>query len=239
MEYNFDKFEEKLQILHLNITDLMKRQFSDYYELLCEWNKVMNLTAIIEFDEVIEKHFLDSAALGAFFNLENKKQVIDLGTGAGFPGIPLKIMFPELEILLADSLKKRILFLDEVIKKLELSNICAVHGRAEDLAHKKEYREKYDLCVSRAVARLSCLSEYCIPFVKPGGMFVSYKSADITEELEQSKKAIEILGGQLDKVEKFQLPDTEYGRSLVFIRKVNSTLKKYPRKAGTPVRCPL
>lgn len=239
MNYNFDKFEQKLLLLHLSMTDLMKNQFSQYYDLMCEWNKVMNLTAITEFDEVIEKHFLDSVALGAFIDLKHEKRIIDIGTGAGFPGIPLKILFPELDILLVDSLKKRIVFLNEVIQKLEISNICAVHGRAEDFAHKKDYREKYDLCVSRAVAHLSCLSEYCIPFVKRGGMFVAYKSAEITEELTQSERAIEILGGKLSKVEKFQLPDTEYGRSFVFIEKVNHTLKTYPRKAGTPVRCPL
>lgn len=239
MQYNFEKFEEKLSQLNLNLTDFMKDQFSIYYDLLYEWNKVMNLTAITEFDEVVEKHFLDSVALGAYLRLENKWRMIDIGTGAGFPGIPLKIMYPDLDVLLADSLNKRIRFLNEVIEKLQLTNICAVHGRAEELAHNKEYREQYDLCVSRAVANLSSLCEYCLPFVKIGGIFVAYKSSNIKEELEQSKKSIQILGGKLRKVDEFQLPDTDYQRSFVFIDKMKSTSKKYPRKAGTPGKHPL
>jgi len=239
MHDNFDKFDQKLARLNLTVTDFMKEQFSDYYDLLCEWNKVTNLTAIIEFDDVVEKHFLDSVALGAYLKLENEWKLIDIGTGAGFPGIPLKIMFPQLHVLLADSLNKRIRFLEEVIRKLQLTNICAVHGRAEDLAHKDMYREQFDLCVSRAVANLASLSEYCLPFVKTGGIFVAYKSAEIEKELEQSKRAISILGGKLRNVEEFQLSDTEYRRSFVFIDKAKQTSKKYPRKAGTPGKNPL
>ena len=239
MCYNFDKFEQKLTQLELTVTDYMKEQFSDYYNLLCEWNKVMNLTTIIEFDEVVEKHFLDSVVLGKYLKLENKWNLIDIGTGAGFPGIPLKIMFPQLHVLLVDSLNKRIRFLDEVIGKLQLTEICAVHSRAEDLAHKNEYREQFDLCVSRAVANLASLSEYCLPFVKKGGLFVAYKSADIGDEVEHSKKAISVLGGKLRDVEEFQLFDTGYQRSFVFIDKVKQTAKKYPRKAGTPGKNPL
>lgn len=239
MSYDFGRFEQKLTRLNLILTDRMKEQFLDYYDLLCEWNKVMNLTAITEFDEVLEKHFLDSVALGAYLELENEWKLIDIGTGAGFPGIPLKIMFPQLQILLVDSLNKRIRFLDEVVRKLQLMDICAVHCRAEDLAHKNEYREQFDLCVSRAVANLASLSEICLPFVKTGGTFAAYKSADIGEEVEQSKKAISILGGKLRNVEEFQLSDTVYRRSFVFIDKVKHTAKKYPRKAGTPARIPL
>lgn len=239
MNYDFGRFEQKLTRLHLVLTDRMKEQFLDYYDLLCEWNKVMNLTAITEFEEVLEKHFLDSVALGAYLKLENEWKLIDIGTGAGFPGIPLKIMFPQLHILLVDSLNKRIRFLNEVIRKLQLMDICAVHCRAEDLAHKNEYREQFDLCVSRAVANLASLSEICLPFVKTGGTFAAYKSADIGEEVEQSKKAISILGGKLRNVEEFQLSDTVYRRSFVFIDKVKHTAKKYPRKAGTPARIPL
>lgn len=239
MRYSFEQFEQKLSQMNLTVTDEMKEQFSIYYELLCEWNKVMNLTTIIEFDEVVEKHFLDSLALAAYLDIHPDWKLIDVGTGAGFPGIPLKIMFPKLNVLLADSLNKRVRFLEEVIGRLRLSDICAVHGRAEDLAHKTEYREQFDLCVSRAVAHLSSLSEYCLPFVKRGGVFAAYKSADIAEEVEQSQKAIQILGGKLDRVEQFQLPDTEYQRSFVLMNKIKHTAKKYPRKAGTSVKCPL
>ncbi len=239
MRYSFEQFEQKLSQMNLTVTDEMKEQFSIYYELLCEWNKVMNLTTIIEFDEVVEKHFLDSLALAAYLDIHPDWKLIDVGTGAGFPGIPLKIMFPKLNVLLADSLNKRVRFLEEVIGRLRLSDICAVHGRAEDLAHKTEYREQFDLCVSRAVAHLSSLSEYCLPFIKRGGVFAAYKSADIAEEVEQSQKAIQILGGKLDRVEQFQLPDTEYQRSFVLMNKIKYTAKKYPRKAGTPVKCPL
>jgi len=239
MGYSFEQFEQKLSQMNLSVTEEMKTQFSLYYDLLCEWNKVMNLTTIIEFDEVVEKHFLDSLALAAYLNIQPDWKMIDVGTGAGFPGIPLKIMFPELDVLLADSLNKRVRFLEKVIVRLQLSGICAVHGRAEDLAHKNEYREQFDLCASRAVAHMSCLSEYCLPFVKRGGVFAAYKSADIAEEVGQSQKAIQILGGKLNRIEQFQLPDTEYQRSFILIDKIKNTGKKYPRKAGTPVKCPL
>lgn len=239
MSYNFELFKMKLSQLGLSITEQMENQFSLFYDLLIERNKVMNLTAITEFDDIVEKHFLDSVALGVYCSLNQKLTLIDVGTGAGFPGIPLKIMFPELQVVLADSLKKRIGFLDEVIVQLKLEHISAVHGRAEELAQKQEYREQFDFCVSRAVANLSSLSEYCIPFLKKGGTFVSYKSADIEEEAENAKNAIHILGGKLKEVYKFQLPDTEYQRSFVIIDKVGHTAKKYPRKAGTPARQPL
>lgn len=239
MVYNFDKLETKLSQLNLTLTDKMKQQFAIYYEVLCEWNKVMNLTAITEFDEVVEKHYLDSLSLAAYFDIKSNWKMIDVGTGAGFPGIPLKIMYPELTVLLADSLNKRIRFLEDVIGKLCLTNIYAVHGRAEELAHEAAYREQYDLCVSRAVAPLASLSEYCLPFVKIQGKFVAYKSADITEELEESKKAIQTLGGKICKIKQFQLPETEYKRSFVMVDKVKHTSKKYPRKAGTPGKYPL
>lgn len=239
MSYNFEIFKKKLSQLDLAITEQMEEQFSMFYELLVEWNKVMNLTTITEFDDVVEKHFLDSVALGVYYNLNQKLTLVDVGTGAGFPGIPLKIMYPELQIVLADSLKKRVGFLDEVILQLKLENISAVHGRVEDLAQKKEYREQFDLCVSRAVANLASLSEYCLPFLKEGGTFVAYKSADIEDEAEGAQKAIHILGGKLKEVYKFQLPDTEYQRSFVIVDKVGHTSKKYPRKAGTPARQPL
>lgn len=239
MKETFERFENQLYKLNLELTDKKREQFSFYYDLLLEWNQVMNLTAITEFNEVTDKHFLDSLALGKYVNIKNIDTLIDLGTGAGFPGIPLKIMFPELEVLLVDSLNKRVRFLDEVIFQLKLKGIRAVHGRAEELAHQANYREQYDLCVSRAVANLSSLSEYCLPFVKSEGSFIAYKSADLKEEIDRSKKAIQVMGGKLRKVEEFQLPDTQYRRSFVFIDKVKHTPGQYPRKAGTPAKDPL
>ena len=171
--------------------------------------------------------------------MENVKSVIDVGTGAGFPGIPLKIAFPHLKVVLLDSLNKRINFLNTVIAELGLTDIKTIHGRAEDYAKQTEYREKFDLCVSRAVANLSTLSEYCLPYVSADGLFVPYKSGEIDEELENSKKAVKILGGKIENVVKFQLPGTEIARSFVKIRKISNTNKKYPRKAGLPAKEPL
>ncbi len=197
----------------------------------------MNLTGITEWDEVLEKHFLDSISLIRVVNLDQELTVMDMGTGAGFPGIPLKIAFPKLKITLADSLNKRVKFLQEVIDALELKDIEAIHGRAEDLARDKKYRETYDLSVSRAVANLSTLSEYCLPFVKIGGKFVSYKSGECDEEVNNSKNAISILGGKITDTIKFELGES--GRSFIVIEKVKRTSKEYPRKAGTPSKTPL
>lgn len=233
------KFENQLNQFDICLNEEQKMQFQKYFELLIEWNKVMNLTAITEREEVNEKHFVDSLAIAKDLDMNNVKQVIDIGTGAGFPGIPLKIAFPHLEITLLDSLQKRVKFLDEVICKLQLEKIWVFHGRAEDYARKEEHREKYDLCVSRAVANLASLSEYCIPYVKVDGKFVAYKSGVIDEEVEKSLRAIRILGGKVEKIEKFELPDSDIGRAFVYIKKVKNTSKKYPRKAGIPAKDPL
>ena len=232
-------FENKLNELGIALTDKQKQQFDKFYELLVEWNKVMNLTGITEYEEVNEKHFVDSLSIVKAINMENVKSVIDVGTGAGFPGIPLKIAFPHLKVVLLDSLNKRINFLNTVIAELGLTDIKTIHGRAEDYAKQTEYREKFDLCVSRAVANLSTLSEYCLPYVSVDGMFIPYKSGEIDEELGNSKKAVKILGGKIENVVKFQLPGTEIGRSFVKVRKIANTNKKYPRKVGLPAKEPL
>ena len=199
----------------------------------------MNLTAITDFEEVVSKHFIDSAMLREIRILKDGEALIDVGTGAGFPGIPLKILYPGIRVVLLDSLNKRVQFLKEVIELLHLEEIQAIHGRAEDYAKKQEYREQFDICVSRAVANLSSLSEYCLPFVKCGGSFISYKSGKVREELETAYKAISILGGRLAQRKNFELPNTDASRCLLDIVKEKSTPRKYPRKAGLPGKEPI
>lgn len=225
--------------LGIQLTDTQVNQFETYYELLVEWNKVMNLTGITEYDEVMQKHFVDSLSIVKAADLRQCKKVLDMGTGAGFPGIPIKIVYPHLEVVLLDSLNKRIKFLNEVIGKLGLSGITAIHGRAEDYAKQKEYREMFDLCVSRAVANLASLSEYCIPYTMLHGNFISYKSGSIEDELQNAKNAVFLLGGKIKDTVKFTLPGSDIERSLVVIEKVKKTPGKYPRKAGLPAKEPI
>ena len=238
-KYNIQYFKEGLSQLEIKLSGRQIEQFIRYYEMLIEWNKLMNLTGITEYEDVINKHFIDSLSLVKATDIAGISSVIDIGTGAGFPGIPLKIAFPHLNIVLLDSLNKRINFLNAVIEELGLENIRTIHGRAEEFAQKEEYRECFDLCVSRAVANLSSLTEYCLPYVKEGGKFIPYKSGKIDEELANSKNAIFILGGKLEKEVEFELPRTDMSRNLVVIEKVKKTPKKYPRKAGLPTKEPL
>lgn len=240
-----EKFEKLLDSrcdrISVTLTEVQKEQFFRYYELLIEKNRVMNLTAITEMADVIDKHFIDSLMLAQKYEALRSDRLfcIDVGTGAGFPGIPLKIAFPQLKIVLLDSLNKRVGFLNEVIEILGLKEISAVHGRAEDLGRSPEYRERFDLCVSRAVANLSTLSEYCMPFVRVGGLFVSYKSGKAEQEILLAENAVKKLGGEIESVRNRMLPGTEAERLFVMIRKRSAISKKYPRKAGTPSKEPL
>lgn len=245
--YNLDLFLKDLEELNIQLHEKQLCQFMVYYELLIEWNQVMNLTAITDFDEVCKKHFVDSLSLvkasvgngKSDFDINVITNVIDIGTGAGFPGIPLKIAFPNLKMTLLDSLNKRVNFLQTVIDKLELTDIEAIHGRAEDFAKQENHREQYDLCVSRAVANLSTLSEYCLPYVKIGGRFISYKSEKLAEEITSAKKAITILGGRINNQIEFTIPNSDIYRNLLVINKYENTPDKYPRKAGLPEKKPI
>lgn len=230
----FEKYLEKMQI---KFSEEQYNQFYKYMNLLIEWNKKINLTAIIEPKEIILKHFVDSLTIAKY--IEENKKVADVGTGAGFPGIPLKIYRKDLKITLIDSLNKRLNFLNEVISELELKEITTVHGRAEELGQNKEYRERFDIVTSRAVANLSTLSEYLIPFIKKDGKCIYMKTLEVDEELQKAKKAIKTLGGKIINTDKFYLPESEIGRSIIVVEKEKQTPIKYPRKPGTPSKEPL
>ena len=242
MERN-ELLQKSFASINIELTDEQTQQFLLYADLLCEWNEKINLTTITDFPEVVIKHFVDSLMISQSSNVSRETlangKIIDVGTGAGFPGIPLKIIYPNAKITLLDSLNKRVTFLNQVISELHLKKITAIHGRAEELGRNPEHREHYELCVSRAVANLSTLSEYCLPFVRRGGYFVAYKSGNIKEEVAEADKAVNVMGGKFTEIEMFQLPNTDIQRSLVPIRKTSPTPKKYPRKAGTPAKQPL
>ncbi len=229
----------RLREMHIELNEIQLKQLVTYYQMVVEKNKVMNLTAITEYEDFIDKHFADSLAIMDYIDFDHISSLIDVGTGAGFPGIPLKIACPDLKVTLLDSLNKRIRFLGEVSESLDIHDLTLIHGRAEDFAHRAEFREQYDLCLSRAVANLSTLCEYCLPFVKKGGQFVAYKSGDYAEELEKAKKAMKLLGGELKEIYSFSLPGTDIERSFIVIQKIKETGKKYPRKAGLPSKEPL
>lgn len=242
MEERFrELMEQGLEEYPIRLSQRQMEHFYEYYQLLLQWNKVMNLTAITELEEVVTKHFVDSLALVKVLDREilDGMKVLDLGTGAGFPGIPIKITFPGVKMVLLDSLNKRIKFLDEVIERLGLEDIRVIHGRAEDYGRDGQYREMFDLCVSRAVANLATLSEYCIPFVKIGGFFIPYKSGNVQEEIDQAKGALKLLGGRMEARAEFMLPGSDMSRMLLKIKKIEGTAKRYPRKAGMPGKEPL
>lgn len=232
-------FLNSLDEINISLSEKQIIQFQKYFDYLLEKNKVMNLTAITDEIEVIYKHFIDSLSLNKFINLSEVNHILDIGTGAGFPGIPLKIAFPNLKLVLLDSLKKRTVFLEEVIEKIELEDVKVIHGRAEEFAKIIEYREQFDLCVSRAVTNLTTLVEYCLPYVKIGKRFVAYKSKNAEEEIKESEKAIQILGGELESVKLFQLPYKEMDRSFIMIKKVKNTPDIYPRKSGKALKKPI
>lgn len=236
-----DDFKNKMielsKKINIDITDEQLKKFYRYMYLLLEWNEKINLTAITETDEVILKHFIDSMTV--FKYLVESKNIIDVGTGAGFPGIPIAIMNQNKNITLLDSLNKRINFLNEVCSELKINNIKTYHGRAEEFGHNKQHREKYDIAISRAVANMTTLVEYLIPFIKVGGRCICMKGNDIEEELEQAKFAIKELGGKIEKVERFNLPNSDMERNIIIITKTKETPNRYPRKAGTPSKMPL
>lgn len=234
-----EKLKKKAENIGIALNELQLQQFQDFYELLIEKNKVMNLTSITEEDEVIDKHFIDSLTCNRVIDMNQVKSVIDIGTGAGFPGIPLKIVYPDIDFVLLDSLNKRVRFLNEAIELLHLKKIQAVHGRAEDLARKPKFRGKFDLCVSRAVANLNTLSEYCIPFVRVNGFFISYKAQKGLEEIHESDHCMKELGSKIMQVDEFKLTDIDSNRVLIKIKKCKGTSKLYPRKAGIPSKNPL
>lgn len=230
-------FQEYLEKLEIELDEKQIEKFYDYMNLMIEWNKKINLTAIVKPEEIIVKHFVDSLTISKY--IKEGAQLIDVGTGAGFPGIPLKIYREDIEVVLLDSLSKRINFLKEVVERINLDKVTTIHGRAEEFGHNKEYREKFDVATSRAVANMSTLSEYLIPFVKIDGSIIVMKGSEIEQEINESKKAIKILGGVITDKKEFNLPSTDIKRNIILIKKEKKTINKYPRKAGTPSKEPL
>ena len=230
---------ESANELGIRLNEKMSDNFFMYKDLLLEWNEKINLTAITEEREIILKHFIDSISILTAVEMKKEISIVDIGTGAGFPGIPVKIVYPDCKMTLIDSLNKRVKFLQEVITKLQLQDITAVHGRAEDVGQDKNHREKYDLCLSRAVANLSVLAEFCLPMVKIGGEFISLKGPDATEEISTAKTAINILGGEISDIKKLKIPNSDIVHSIVVIKKIRQVPSKYPRKAGYVTKNPI
>lgn len=236
---NTEQFIDRLGAKGISLSSQQLQQYETYYSTLVEWNEKMNLTAITDKPEVYLKHFYDSITAAFYFNFKQSIHICDVGAGAGFPSLPIKIAFPELHVTIVDSLNKRIGFLEHLSNKLGLENVQFIHDRAETFGQKKEHREAYDVVTARAVARLSVLSELCLPLVKVGGTFVAMKGASAKEELDAGKKAIAVLGGKLNQSYSFTLPQEESERNILIINKEKATPKKYPRKPGTPNKTPI
>lgn len=234
-----DQFQKALEEKGITLSSTQLQQYEQYYETLVEWNEKMNLTAITEKGDVYLKHFFDSISAGFYYDFRTKMSVCDVGAGAGFPSIPIKIAFPNLHITIVDSLNKRITFLEHLAKMLKLENVRFVHDRAETFGQNKEYREQFDVVTARAVARLSVLSELCIPLVKKGGVFIAMKAASAEDEVNSAQKAIKALGGEIIQKERFQLPIENSERNIIIIQKEKNTPKQYPRKPGTPNKSPI
>lgn len=230
---------EELEKQGLSLTDRSLAQFETYFELLIDWNQRMNLTAITDREGVMEKHFYDSLTPAFFADFSAVSKLIDIGAGAGFPSLPIKILFPHIKVTIVDSLNKRIHFLQELTQTLGLSDVTCIHGRAEEVAQKPDFREKYPLVMARAVARLPVLLELCLPFVQVGGEFIALKGSSGEEEVKEGKKALHLLGGEIERLENLRLPSEESKRTLIWIKKVKSTPKQYPRKPGTPNKNPI
>lgn len=232
-------FKQALVNKKISLTDNQLSQFETYVDMLVEWNEKVNLTAITEKNEIYLKHFYDSITPAFYEDYTKYNTICDVGAGAGFPSLPLKICFPHLEVTIVDSLKKRIDFLQQLVDSLNLTKVTLVHSRAEDAGNNRHYREKFDIVTARAVARMSVLTEYCLPFVKKDGYFIALKGASAAEELQDAKNAINTLGGKFKKEKTFHLPNDEGERALIWIEKVKNTPKRFPRKAGTPNRNPI
>jgi len=239
MDQTIAWFLSELEKQHLAVSDQQLKQLERYYEVLVEWNEKMNLTGITERDAVYEKHFFDSISLSFFVNIKEVANIADIGSGAGFPSIPLKIMFPHLKVLIVDSLNKRITFLKHLADELGLKDVNCVHGRAEDIARLPQYRDGFQLVTARAVARLAVLNEFCLPFVAPGGTFASMKGSSLSEELQEAAFSLHELKGKVIEEHHFKLPNELSERHILCVRKTEATPKKYPRQAGMPLKQPL
>lgn len=235
----YDILETACNSLGLKLDEKKYNQFIQYKDLLKEWNEKVNLTAIKEDEEIIKKHFIDSMKIFQFEPLKNAKKIIDIGTGGGFPGIPMKIIMPDIEIVLLDSLRKRINVLDDILYKIGINDVTTMHGRAEEYGVKEQHREQYDAVVSRAVANLAVLSEFCIPYVKIGGYFVAMKGPSVDEEIQNAKKSVSILGGKIEGIIEVDIEGSDLNHNLVVIKKIKNTPRKYPRKAGMITKNPL
>ena len=242
MKKNYEKLVSGAKAFGIELSEEQLEKFGSFYDRLIDANQNMNLTAITEWKEVVLKHFLDSLSVIPYLKEKGfggEMRIIDMGTGAGFPGVPLAICLPDCEFILADSLQKRVGFLEDVTHKLSLSNVLCVHGRAEDLGQEYDLRERFDLAVSRAVANAAVLSEYCLPFVKVGGTFIAYKTESVYSEAENGKSGIGLLGGVISDIYEFTLPGSDVSRSFLNIKKVSPTPEEYPRRAGVPSKKPL